>query len=67
MILLRHLLLLLLMLVGVSSVWGDSTLVHRVEADVVPSYVIQSNRYLRGANPDGVKINTSMPIKLKYT
>ena len=63
----RHLLLLLLMMVGVSPVWCDTTLVHRVEADMVPSYVIQSNRYLRGANPDGVKINTSMPIKLNYT
>lgn len=67
MIICRHLLLLLLMLVGVSSAWGDTTLVHRVEADVVPSRVSQTNRYLRGANPDGVKINSSMLMRLKYT
>ncbi len=67
MIICRHLLLFLLMLVGVSSAWGDTTLVHRVEADVVPSRVIPTNRYLRGANPDGVKINTSMLMRMKYT
>jgi len=60
----RHLLLLLLMMLGVSSAWGDTTLVHRVEADVVPSRVIPTNRYLRGANPDGVKINTSMLMRM---
>ena len=46
----------------------DTTVtVHRVEADVVPSGIIQNNRYLRGENPEGVNINTSTTLRLKYT
>ena len=67
MMVLRYLLFPALLFAGVVSAWGDTTLVHRVEADVVPSRVIPTNRYLRGANPDGVRINSSMLMRLKYT
>ena len=49
-----------------SAAQADTILVHRIEADVVPSGVIQNNRYLRGENPEGVKINTSTTLRLKY-
>ena len=64
----RYFLLLLLVLVGYSTeTWADTTYVHRLEADVVPSGVIQNNNYLRGNNPQGENINTSTTLRLKYT
>lgn len=63
---LRFILLLTLPLLCVLPVAADTTLVHRLEADAVPSYVMQTNGYLRGENPDGVKINTSTTLRLKY-
>ena len=64
---LRTLLFISFVLTGSLSAWADTTFVHRVEADVVPSMVIQSNSYLRGANPEGEKIESSMLMRLKYT
>lgn len=64
---LRHTCILLFLLAGSVAAMGDTTLVHRVEADVVPSRVIPTNRYLRGANPRGERINSSMLMRLKYT
>ena len=64
----RHILLLLLVLAGLpTGTWADTTYVHRLEADVVPSGVIQNNNYLRGDNPQGENINTSTTLRLKYT
>ncbi len=63
---LRLILLLTLPLQSVLPVAADTTLVHRLEADVVPSAVVQSNRYLRGENPEGRKISTSTTLRLKY-
>ena len=64
---LRTLLFISFVLTASLSAWADTTFVHRVEADVVPSMVIQSNSYLRGANPEGEKIESSMLMRLKYT
>lgn len=50
----------------VSHLWADTTYVHRLEADAVPSGIMQNNRYLRGANPEGVNINSSTTLRLKY-
>lgn len=47
--------------------WADTTYVHRIEADVVPSAVIHNNDYLRGNNPDHTSINSSTTLRLKYT
>ena len=64
----RYILLLLLVIVGFSTeTSADTTYVHRLEADVVPSGVIQNNNYLRGNNPQGENINTSTTLRLKYT
>lgn len=49
-----------------AAAWADTTYVHRLEADVVPSGVIQNNNYLRGDNPQGEKINASTTLRFKY-
>jgi len=67
MMVLRRLLLSILLLAGVSSVWGDSTLVHRVEADVVPSGILQTNSFLREGGTSGEPMRTSITLRLKYT
>ncbi|MBQ2208779.1 MAG: acyloxyacyl hydrolase [Prevotella sp.] len=63
---LYHCLLIVLVSMVALPVWSDTTMVHRLEADVVPSGVIQNNRYLRGENPDGVNIKNSTTFRLKY-
>lgn len=46
----------------------DTTVtIHRVEADVVPSGIIQSNSYLRQGGPDGEPMRSSTTLRLKYT
>lgn len=45
---------------------ADSLTIHRFEADVIPCYVLQTNRYLRGDNRDGEKIGTAMMARMKY-
>ena len=45
---------------------ADSLTVHRIEADIVPSGVMHTNRYLRGHNPDGKSINMALMARLKY-
>ena len=47
---------------------SDTTVtIHRVEADVVPSGIIQSNSYLREGGPSGEPMRTSTTLRLKYT
>lgn len=60
-------LLTVVVLFSVQGAWADSTWVHRVEADAVPSYVKQTNSYLSGKNPQGEVINQSTTLRLKYT
>ena len=63
---LRYVLMTLTMF-AVLPLWADTLVVHRLEADVVPSGIIQNNRFFRGENPEGVDINTSTTLRLKYT
>lgn len=47
---------------------SDTTVtIHRVEADVVPSGIIQTNNYLREGGPSGEPMRTSTTLRLKYT
>ena len=46
----------------------DTTVtIHRVEADVVPSGIIQSNSYLRSGGTSGEPMRSSTALRLKYT
>jgi hypothetical protein len=45
---------------------ADSLTISRIEADIVPSGIVQTNRYLRGANPHGHAIRMAMMGRLKY-
>ena len=47
---------------------SDTTVtIHRVEADVVPSGIIQTNSYLREGGTSGEPMRTSTTLRLKYT
>lgn len=62
-----YVILLILAFVCSTTAQADTTTVHRLEADAVPSRVIQNNRYLRGDNPEGTAINSTTTLRLKYT
>ena len=63
---LRYLTMIAFVLGFAAPAWADTTMVHRLEVDVVPSGIIQNNRYFRGENPEGVNINSSTTLRLKY-
>lgn len=64
----QHIFFCLAMLFGaVTPTWADTTTVHRLEVDMIPSNVIQNNRYLRGSNQLGEQIKHSATLKLTYT
>ena len=58
---------LILLTAVVMPAYADTTTVHRLEVEGVPSHVIQNNRYLRGSNPEGEQIKNSLTLKLTYT
>ena len=41
-------------------------MIHRVEADVLPSIILHTNQYLRGNNPEGRTMNHAFTARLKY-
>ncbi len=50
---------------------SDSTVhrkpfVHRIEADVVPSTILHTNKYLNGSNQEGRTMNHAFTARLKY-
>ena len=53
-------------LIACMAVRADSLAVHRIEADLVPSGVLPTNKYLRGGNPEGERISHAMAVRLKY-
>ncbi len=62
----HRLLLLITICLGAISAQADTTYVHQIAVDVVPSVVNQTNSYLRGSNPNGEKIDRATILRLKY-
>lgn len=45
---------------------NDSALIHRLEVEAAPGYVLHTNRFLEGNNPEVRTMNHSFVAKLKY-
>ena len=59
--------LLLWLLLATLPAWGDTLTIPRIEADLLPEAVIQNSRYLKGSNPAGERVSSSLTMRLKYT
>jgi hypothetical protein len=46
--------------------WHEGPLVHRIEADVLPSAILHTNKYLNGNNHEGRTMNHAFTARLKY-
>lgn len=51
---------------GEDSLAQEAPLIHRIEADVVPSKILHTNQYLRGENAEGRTMNHAFTARLKY-
>jgi len=49
-----------------SATAGDSTLSHRIEAEIVPGQILHTNRYLKGHNSEVRTMNHAFTARLKY-
>ena len=48
------------------SIDGGGKYVHRIEADVLPSAILHTDKYLRGKNNEGRTMNHAFTARLKY-